>query len=108
MGFKLRMRKKKEIPILDVIGDITGEDIRKITQKLDYFRKGDFQTVAIDLSRTTFIDSHGLGAFIYCWRMLEEQGRKLVFLSPQGFVRTMFSGTNLDKIFEIVESEEEL
>ena len=108
MSFKVRMRKKGEIPILDVVGDVTGEDIRKITQKLDYFRKGSFQTVAVDLSQTTFIDSHGLGAFIYCWRMLEEQGRRLVFLSPRGFVRTMFSGTNLDKIFKIVETEEEL
>ncbi len=108
MGFKLKMRKKNEIPILDVIGEVTGENIRKITHKLDYFRKGSFETVAVDLSGTTFIDSHGLGAFIYCWRMLEEQGRKLVFLSPQGFVRTMFSGTNLDKIFKILESEEDL
>ena len=108
MSIKIRTRKVKTIPVLEISGDITGENVGKITSKLESLFKGDSHKVAIDLSNTSFIDSHGLGAFVYMWRLLEEQNRELVFLNPQGFIRNMFAGTNLDKIFKIAESEESL
>jgi len=64
--------------------------------------------VVVDLSETTFIDSHGLGVFVYSWRLLETEQRSLVFVKPQGFIMTMFQSTNLDRVFKIVDSIEDL
>ena len=91
--------------MLEINGEITGENVGKITKKLENLRKADSEKIVVDLSKTTFIDSHGLGAFVYLWRLLEEQKRELV-LNPQGFIRSLFTGTNLDKIFRVVDSEE--
>ncbi|KMQ52228.1 hypothetical protein CHISP_0909 [Chitinispirillum alkaliphilum] len=108
MGLKMRCRKKGEVPILAPVGELTGENVSKLMAKLDYYCKNTFGTIVVDLSRTFFIDSHGLGAFIYSWRLLEEENRRLVFLKPHSFIKGMFEGTNLDKIFKILESEEDI
>ncbi len=108
MSFKMRIKKLKGHPVLEIRGELTGDQIAKVTTKLDGLLKGNAQTIVVDLGNTTFIDSHGLGVFVYCWRLLEQDNRRLVFLNPQGFIRSMFIGTNLDKIFPIVDSDEEL
>jgi anti-anti-sigma factor len=106
MSFKLKVKKVKSTPVLEVCGEITGENVSKIIGRLDSLRNNASKIIAVDLRKTTFIDSHGLGAFVYIWRLLEEENRNLVFINPQGFVNSMFSGTNLDKIFKVVEEDQ--
>ena len=108
MNFRLKSRKIGDVPVVEIVGDFTGENIRKFTQKIETYKKGDCSKLVVDLSGTTFIDSHGLGVFIYSWRVMEDENRKLIFLNPQGFIRSMFQGTNLDKIFHVVDSEEQI
>jgi anti-sigma B factor antagonist len=108
MSFKINTRKSGEIPVLGVVGELSGENVGKIAARLEKLRKADYKTIAVDLSRTTFIDSHGLGVFIYCWRLLENEKRNLVFVNPQGFILNMFHNTNLDRLFKVVDSLEAL
>jgi anti-anti-sigma factor len=108
MGFKLKVRKVNDVPVLDILGEVSGPDIAKITSRLDSMRKENSTVIAIDMSHTSYIDSHGMGALVFFWRVLEEEQRQLVFIKPQSFIRNMLSGTNLDKIFRVVDSEEEL
>ncbi|MBN1758453.1 MAG: STAS domain-containing protein [Chitinispirillaceae bacterium] len=108
MSFKLKIRKTNAAVILALSGDITGNSVGKISAKLESIQKMYQGTIAIDLSETTFIDSHGLGVFVFFYRRLSEEKRKLVFLNPSEFILDLFSGSNLVKIFSIVNSEEEL
>ncbi len=108
MSFRLKLRKIRSVPVLYIAGDVTGGNIGKITSRLESLYKFPSGTVAIDLSRTTFIDSHGLGVFVFFFRRLSEERRKLVFLRPSEFVRELVSGSNLDRIFTIIDSEENL
>ncbi|MFP4013649.1 MAG: STAS domain-containing protein [Chitinispirillaceae bacterium] len=108
MNFRMKMSKHRGMPVLQIRGDLTGENISRVTAKLNSLRKGKAKTIVIDLGDTTFIDSHGLGVFVYCWRLLEQQNRRMVFLRPQGFIRSMLLGTNLDKIFSVVDSKEDI
>jgi anti-sigma B factor antagonist len=108
MSFKIRIKKHKGMPVMEVTGELTGENVGKIAVKLERLRKTTAQMIAVDLSRTTFIDSHGLGAFVYCWRLLENERRDLVFVSPQGFILNMLHNTNLDRVFKVVGSIGEL
>lgn len=108
MSFRMKMSKHKGMPVLQIRGELIGENISKVTAKLDSLRKGKAPAIVVDLGETTFIDSHGLGVFVYCWRLLEQESRRMVFLRPQGFIRSMLLGTNLDKIFSVVDSEEDI
>jgi anti-sigma B factor antagonist len=104
MSFKVHIKKIRGKPILEITGELTGENVGKIAVRLERLRKTKARLIAVDLSRTTFIDSHGLGAFVYCWRLLENENRDLVFVSPQGFILNMLHNTNLDRVFRVVDS----
>jgi anti-sigma B factor antagonist len=108
MSFKLKVKKTDTAVILVISGDVTGNSVGKISAKLENIQKIFAGTIAIDLSETTFIDSHGLGVFVFFYRRFTEEQRELVFLKPSEFILDLFSGSNLDKIFTIVNSENEL
>jgi anti-sigma B factor antagonist len=108
MSAKINMLKSGEIPVIEIIGELSGESVGKIAARLEKLRKTYSKTIAVDLSRTTFIDSHGLGVFVYSWRLLENEQRNLVFVNPQGFILNMLHNTNLDRLFKIVDSLEAL
>jgi anti-anti-sigma factor len=104
MSFKAKMRKVKGTPVLEIKGDFAGENAAKAAVMLEEMRTFSKGSVAVDLSRTNFIDSVGLGVFVYCWRLLDNDKRDMFFIKPQGFVLTMFQNTSLDKVFKVVES----
>ncbi|MBN1309459.1 MAG: STAS domain-containing protein [Chitinispirillaceae bacterium] len=108
MSFKLKVRKAGSTPVLMIAGDITGNNIGKITSKLENIRRIFSGKIAIDLSQTTFIDSHGLGVFVFFFRRFSEENRQLLFLKPSDFIMDLFSGSNLNKIFTIIDNEENL
>lgn len=108
MNFKLKINRKKSTPIVVISGDIIGDHVGKLSSRLNALHHENCATIAIDLSNTTFLDSHGLGVFVYFWRQLEQEKRHLVFLKPQGFILELFAGTNLDKVFTILETDEGL
>lgn len=108
MSLKLKIRKAGSTPVLTISGDITGSNVGKISSKLEGIQRVFSGKIAIDLSQTTFIDSHGLGVFVFFFRRFSEEKRQLVFLKPSDFIRDLFTGSNLNKIFTIVDNEESL
>jgi anti-anti-sigma factor len=104
MSFKAKVRKVKGMPVLEIKGDFAGENAAKAAMLLEEMRTFSKGSIAVDLNRTTFIDSVGLGVFVYCWRLLDNQHRDMLFVKPQGFVLTMFQNTSLDKVFKVVET----
>jgi anti-anti-sigma factor len=108
MGMKIKIKKHGEIPVIQIEGDAIGREVVKISKKLESYLKTQEPVIAIDLSETDSIDSYGLGVFVFSWKQLSSQNRKLVFVNPQGFIKNLFVGTNLTKVFTIVESLEAL
>ena len=108
MSLRIKVKKHGVIPVLQLEGEVVGEEVAKISKKLDDFLWTDDPVIAVDLSKTTLIDSYGLGVFIFSWKQIATQNRKLVFINPQGFIKNLFDGTNLTKVIKVVESIEEL
>jgi anti-anti-sigma factor len=104
MSLNVRIRKQNSLPVIKITGDISGEDSVRLARKILSGGREKARAVVLDLSETTFIDSHGLGAIIYAWRMLEQSGSKLVLLDPPAFVHTLIQGTNLASVITVVES----
>jgi anti-sigma B factor antagonist len=103
MDFKTRVRKVKGIPVLEISGEFAGDNAGKTAALLEEMRASTEKNIAVDLQRMTFIDSVGLGVFVYCWRLLEKDHRDMYFIKPQGFVLNMFQNTSLDRIFKVVD-----
>jgi anti-anti-sigma factor len=103
MGFKTKVRKVKGVPVLEIRGDFAGENAAQAALLLEKMRASTNASIAVDLNRTTFIDSVGLGVFVYCWRLLENDNRKMLFIKPQGFVLKMLESTSLDRVFKVVD-----
>ena len=103
MDFKTRVRKVKGTPVLEIAGEFAGDNAGKTAVLLEAMRASTEKSIAVDLRRMTFIDSVGLGVFVYCWRLLEKDRREMLFIKPQGFVLNMFQNTSLDRIFKVVD-----
>lgn len=108
MSCKIKVKKYNHIPILKISGELGAEDIATLSKKLESLAKGKHRTTVVDLSETNYIDSHGLGVFVYIWKMMEKNNHELVFLNPQGFIRNMFEGTHLSQILKVIDNLEEL
>ncbi len=108
MSFKLKLSKFRSTPVLKVSGEIVGSNVGKISLKLEALLKLHPEKVAVDLSQTTFIDSHGLGMFVFFFRRYSEEKCGLVFLRPSDFIVDLFTGSNLNKIFTIIDNENSL
>lgn len=108
MSCKIKIKKFKKFQVLKFYGEIEATDINTISKKLESLSKSKYRTIAIDLNEIKYIDSHGLGVFVYFWKMMEKDNRDLVFLKPQGFMQTIFEGTNLHQILKIVDNLEDL
>jgi anti-anti-sigma factor len=104
MSCKIKVRRRNNMPVIKIVGELSGEESGRISQKIISHGKNKSRAVVIDLSETTFIDSHGLGVLVYAWKTLEQRGNKLVFLNPPQFVQTLMRGTNLSSVITVVES----
>lgn len=58
--------------------------------------------VSIDLSKTSFIDSSGLGVLLSLNKTLRAQGGVLKLLNPSSAVAQLIELTRLHRVFEIV------
>lgn len=58
--------------------------------------------VSIDLSKTRFIDSSGLGVLLSINKTLRAQGGELKLLNPSPAVAQLIELTRLHRVFEIV------
>ncbi len=104
MSCKIRVRKHNGMPVLQLAGEITAKDAPRLSKKLETLAKTDCSKIIVDLADTLFIDSYGLGAFIYSWRQLEKMDRSFIFINAQDLVRDIFTGTNLSHIFIMADS----
>ena len=108
MSCKIKLKKENNVPILRISGDMEAPDVNNLTKKLESLSKSKHPVIVVDLTDTNYIDSHGLGVFVYAWKTMESSGHELVFLNPQGFVRSMFQETNLNQILRVIDNLEEL
>ena len=108
MSLTISQKKNLSVIILRLKGSILSNTISGLAKKLEKLKSDKFKTIVIDLSEATFIDSYGLGVFVYSWKMMEECKKSLMFLCPDGFIRELFLSTNLHKILPLIDSIESI
>ena len=63
------------------------------------------QFIEIDLGRTQYMDSVGLGALISLWKVVRPRNGAVRLLNPNSKVQTILSLTRLNRVFEVKETE---
>lgn len=105
---KIKTGRIKAYSSIEISGQIIGNCAAQVTSKVDSVCRKSNGNLVIDLSEVTFIDSYGLGAFVYIWKQMKKESRELIFLCGGNFDLEIFSTSNLDSLFSIVHSQEDL
>jgi anti-sigma B factor antagonist len=64
-------------------------------------------TLALDMSRLTFVDSSGLGALLSCHRAMKGKKGQLLLFGLNRPVRALLELSRMDRVFSICNSREE-
>ena len=108
MSMKIKKNKVGNFEILKVIGDATMDEIYKLSKAIDHVRTKGARHIAVDVSQTTSLDSSALGVLILGKKMLKKENREICILHPTEYIRELLFSANLDAVFRIVESEDQL
>ena len=102
-------KQGEEVCLLHYKGELTLECVQEAKEETeDYVRSETVNALVIDLSKTVFLDSSGIGFLVHIHNRLESQEKKLYLynLSPQ--VRKTLSLVKLLDFFHVLDSEEAL
>ncbi|HJS26234.1 MAG TPA: STAS domain-containing protein [Actinomycetota bacterium] len=64
--------------------------------------------LAIDMTKVEFMDSSSLGALVACLKRLRDHDGRFVLIGVTGSPRKVLGLTGLDRVFEQVESPDDL
>jgi anti-anti-sigma factor len=100
------IRGTDELPIIELAGQIIDSDVKKFQKHIEQIHKTKCETIYLDVSNATYIDSHGLGTIVYFHTLMQKEKRELIIVNANtdksSYLSRMFDQTNLDKVLTIV------
>lgn len=103
---KLSTRMAGEVAVIDVDGKLVlGEGDVEIKKAVDdVLRKGGTRLL-LNLAKTPYIDSAGLGEIIRSYTAFRRKGGELKLLSPNARIVDLLTITNLLNVFDSYDDE---
>lgn len=101
------LRKKDDVNVLDLSGrmDINASDV--INKYIDQILEENGKLILLNFSQIDFVSSPGLVILVSILKKVRKLQGKIVLCNLQSYVREVFEVTQLTKVFEVYESEEE-
>lgn len=103
----VNIKMDEDAPVIEMIGRIIDADVKKFQRRIDQFYKKKCAKIILDVSRATFLDSHGLGTLVYYHTLMQKDKRELVILNmntdKSSYLNRLFELTNLNKVLTIVD-----
>jgi anti-anti-sigma factor len=113
MSMSLKVSRYGKVPVVQVMGRVNDMERSGTKTLSDTIRKVCRTTngaVVIDISAIQFLDSHGLGVFVFHNSIMERAGRHLIFFNSNrnqtSYMNRLFDCTNLFRIFTVVDDLE--
>jgi anti-anti-sigma factor len=104
---EIEVKKDDEQSLVELKGRIADLDVKRVQHKIQQLYKKKVPRIVIDVSKATFLDSHGLGTIVYFHTLMQKEGRQLLILNANSdrsaYINRLFELTNLDKVLNIVE-----
>lgn len=99
--------KKGQVTVLELeYTMLTAANAKEFKAKLEKAIEQE-KYVLLDLNKVTFIDSSGLGVFLFCLKSLNQKGGDLKICNITKSVRVLFELVRLHQIIEVFNSQEE-
>ena len=95
------------VRVLEVHGDADLHSAPELRERIRGAIDEGANTVVVDLSATTLIDSTALGVLLGGMKRLREQDGQIRLVVPRPEVRRIFEITMLDRIFSLHDTQEE-
>ena len=103
MSFTVEVRTRDKYQVLEIRGDLNMYTAPEFKATAEKVLNTGVEDVVVDLARTSYIDSSGIGALMTLHkRLANKQGLALV--SPNATVQETFAVLKFDKIFKIFNS----
>ena len=94
--------------LLDISGHIKGSEVSHFRSTIQRAIAEKKLFLAANMQEVGFIDSSGVGMLITCHQDLKAAGGQLVLMKLSDDIYDLFEMTSIDRLFEIVENEEDL
>ncbi len=104
---ELKVRKNKEVYIVDVSGEMDLYNSYKLKELIMKMLERKIQHIIINLDEVDYIDSSGIGALIYICSTAKKLNLDLFITNIHGSVKKVIELTKLMGFFPIVGSLEE-
>jgi anti-sigma B factor antagonist len=99
---ELKIRKNKEIYIIDIQGELDLYNSYKLKELLMKMLEKKIERFIINMEDVEYIDSSGIGALIYISSTLKKMNLKLAITNIHGSVKKVIELTKLMGYFPIV------
>ena len=103
----VNITEKRDYHIISLTGSLEYGIIETAKAKLQNLSLQTGQGYIIDLQKVENIDSTGFGMIVNFAKKVAVQGKKIVIIVVDDFIRNLFAISQCDKVFPIVRSEEE-
>lgn len=104
---QISINEREGISICRVEGEIDVNTAPQVKKAFDKVIKEKREKVIINMEKVDYIDSSGLATLVELLKNFRKYGAQLKLVSLSGKVRSLFEITKLEKLFDILEKEEE-
>ncbi len=105
---EIKLRTVGKWQVLDIRGHIKGSEVSHFRVAVQKAISENQVFLAANMNDVGFIDSSGVGMLITCHQDLKAAGGQLVLMKLSDDIYDLFEMTSIDRLFEIIENEEEL
>ncbi|MEV7968458.1 STAS domain-containing protein [Sphaerisporangium sp. NPDC088356] len=107
-GLGIDLRREEACTIVEIAGELDMNAVPLLRAELDGVVEASRPPyVVLDLTRTTFCDSLGLGLLVHTYNRVREMGGRLALAVAPGMISRLLTITNLDHHFETHPTAEE-
>jgi anti-anti-sigma factor len=104
-SLEVTVNTDQETPLIELTGKVADAEVKKFQRKIDQLYKKKYAAIIVDVSKASFMDSHGLGTIVYYHTLMQKEKRKLILRNTNGddssYLNRLFSLTNLDKVLNL-------
>ena len=104
---ELKMRKNKDVFIIDVSGEMDLYNSYKLKELVMKMMERQVKSVVINMEAVDYIDSSGIGALIHIYSTMKKASCQLYMTNIHGSVQKVIELTKLMGYFPITNSLEE-
>ena len=98
---------KGDVMVASVEGEIDINTSPQVKKAFDKIIRNKQEKIVINLEKEGYIDSSGLATLVELLKNFRNYGGKLVLCNLSSKVKSLFEITKLEKLFEIVNREED-